>query len=83
MKLVAISIGAAPPDEVNAVVEVPLGDAPIKSELDKRVGALVVDRFLDTPVRRSLTSRGGASDVRPAEYGGAAVGRDSPPPRNG
>jgi inorganic pyrophosphatase len=48
LRLDAIAIGRNPPDEVNAVIEIPLGGLPIKYELDKKSGALWVDRFLHT-----------------------------------
>ena len=51
MRLDAIKIGANPPHEVNVVVEVPLGGEPIKYEMDKASGTLVVDRFLYTAMR--------------------------------
>ena len=51
MNLEAISIGANAPDEVNVVIEVPIGGEPIKYEMDKASGALVVDRFLYTSMR--------------------------------
>ncbi len=51
MRLDAISIGSNPPQEVNVVVEVPIGGEPIKYEMDKAAGTLVVDRFLYTPMR--------------------------------
>lgn len=51
MKLDAISIGHQPPHEVNVVIEVPIGGEPIKYELDKEAGTLVVDRFLYTAMR--------------------------------
>jgi inorganic pyrophosphatase len=51
MRLEAVSIGANPPEEVNVVVEVPVGGEPIKYEMDKASGALVVDRFLYTSMR--------------------------------
>jgi inorganic pyrophosphatase len=51
MNIAAISIGDAPPDEVNVIVEVPIGGEPIKYEMDKDAGALFVDRFLYTPMR--------------------------------
>lgn len=51
MQLDAISIGRDPPSEVNVVVEVPVHGAPIKYEMDKAAGALVVDRFLYTSMR--------------------------------
>jgi inorganic pyrophosphatase len=50
MRIDAISIGTKPPDDVNVIVEVPVGGQPIKYELDKKAGTLVVDRFLHTPM---------------------------------
>ena len=44
----SISIGKNPPDDVNVIIEVPIGGDPIKYEMDKESGALVVDRFLYT-----------------------------------
>ncbi len=46
-----ISIGRNPPKEVNVIVEVPVGGEPIKYEMDKKAGTLVVDRFLYTSMR--------------------------------
>jgi inorganic pyrophosphatase len=51
MRLDAIPVGHRPPEDINVVVEVPVGGEPIKYELDKASGALVVDRFLYTPMR--------------------------------
>ena len=51
MRIDAIPIGANPPEEINVIVEVPIGGEPIKYELDKDAGALFVDRFLYTPMR--------------------------------
>ena len=51
MRLDAITIGINPPDDVNVVIEVPIGGEPIKYEMDKAAGTLVVDRFLHTPMR--------------------------------
>jgi inorganic pyrophosphatase len=51
MNLEKVSIGRNPPKEVNVVVEVPVGGEPIKYEMDKEAGSLVVDRFLYTPMR--------------------------------
>jgi inorganic pyrophosphatase len=48
MDVSAISAGRNPPKDIHVVVEIPLGGAPVKYELDKRSGALVVDRFLHT-----------------------------------
>lgn len=51
MNLDKISIGKNPPEDINVIIEVPIGDEPIKYELDKDSGALFVDRFLFTPMR--------------------------------
>ncbi|HEU6441505.1 MAG TPA: inorganic diphosphatase [Microvirga sp.] len=51
MRLDAIQTGKNPPEDVNVVVEVPLGGEPIKYEMDKESGALFVDRFLYTAMR--------------------------------
>jgi inorganic pyrophosphatase len=51
MRLDAIAIGKNPPEEVNVIVEVPVGGEPIKYEMDKASGTLVVDRFLYTSMR--------------------------------
>jgi len=51
MRIDAISIGIDPPREVNVVIEVPVGGEPIKYEMDKDAGTLVVDRFLYTAMR--------------------------------
>jgi inorganic pyrophosphatase len=51
MRIEAIAIGNNPPEDVNVVIEVAIGGEPIKYELDKEAGTLVVDRFLYTPMR--------------------------------
>jgi inorganic pyrophosphatase len=51
MRIDAIAIGKNPPDEINVIIEVPIGGEPIKYEMDKDSGTLVVDRFLYTPMR--------------------------------
>ncbi|HET6388827.1 inorganic diphosphatase [Hyphomicrobium sp.] len=51
MRLDAIKPGNNPPDDINVVIEVPVGGEPIKYEMDKASGALIVDRFLYTPMR--------------------------------
>lgn len=51
MRIDSISIGRDPPREVNVIVEVPVGGEPIKYEMDKAAGTLVVDRFLYTSMR--------------------------------
>ena len=50
MRIDAITIGDKPPEDVNVIIEVPVGGNPIKYELDKEAGTLVVDRFLYTPM---------------------------------
>ena len=51
MDLSAIAVGSNPPHEVNVIIEVPIGGEPIKYELHKASGILVVDRFLYTSMR--------------------------------
>src|SRR5512140_2083544 len=51
MNLAAIPVGTNPPHEVNVIVDVPIGGEPIKYELDKTSGIMVVDRFLYTSMR--------------------------------
>ena len=50
MRIDAITIGDNPPEDVNVIIEVPVGGQPIKYEMDKAAGALIVDRFLYTPM---------------------------------
>lgn len=51
MRLDAIPVGDSPPDDINVIIEVPVGGEPIKYELNKDAGTLFVDRFLYTPMR--------------------------------
>jgi inorganic pyrophosphatase len=51
MRLDAIPVGRDPPRDVNVIVEVPVGGEPIKYEMDKEAGTLIVDRFLYTSMR--------------------------------
>ena len=48
MDIMKISAGKNVPDEVNVIIEIPIGGEPIKYELDKASGAMFVDRFLHT-----------------------------------
>lgn len=57
MDLEQIGPGTNPPEELNAIIEIPAHTAPVKYELDKQNGLLAVDRFLST------------SMVYPANYG--------------
>lgn len=50
MRIDAISRGKNPPEDINVIVEVPVGGVPTKYEMDKESGALFVDRFLFTPM---------------------------------
>ena len=51
MRIDAIPSGKNPPDDINVIIEVPVGGEPIKYEMDKASGTLFVDRFLYTPMR--------------------------------
>ncbi len=48
MRIDAIPIGDNPPDDINVIVEIPVGGQPIKYELDKASGTMFVNRFLYT-----------------------------------
>ncbi len=51
MRLDKIAIGENAPEDINVIIEVPVGGEPIKYEMDKESGTLVVDRFLYTSMR--------------------------------
>ena len=51
MRLEAIKIGNNPPEDINVIVEVPYGGEPVKYEMDKEAGTVVVDRILYTSMR--------------------------------
>jgi inorganic pyrophosphatase len=72
MDLRLIPAGRNPPDDLNAVIEIPLGGVPVKYEFDKESGALFVDRFLHTAmfypgnygfIPRTLSPDGDPCDV--------------------
>jgi inorganic pyrophosphatase len=48
MDISQISAGRKPPTDLHALIEIPVGGTPVKYELDKRSGAMFVDRFLHT-----------------------------------
>jgi inorganic pyrophosphatase len=48
MDIAKVPIGRDAPHDINVVVEIPQGGAPVKYELDKASGAVFVDRFLHT-----------------------------------
>ena len=51
MNIDLIPVGDNPPESLNVIIEVPVGGEPIKYEMDKDAGTLVVDRFLYTAMR--------------------------------
>ena len=51
MRIEEIRAGDNPPEDINVIIEVPVGGEPIKYEMDKASGTLFVDRFLYTPMR--------------------------------
>ena len=48
MSLSLVPAGAHLPNEINVIIEIPAHSEPIKYEVDKKTGALFVDRFLST-----------------------------------
>jgi len=48
MPLSNVSIGKNAPDDINVIIENPMGGEPVKYELDKESGLMFVDRFLHT-----------------------------------
>lgn len=72
MNIESIPPGKDAPNDVNVVIEVPVGGEPIKYEMDKSSAALFVDRFLYTSMRypgnygfvpNTLSDDGDAIDV--------------------
>ena len=51
MSLNLVPTGKNPPEEVNVIIEIPMGGHPIKYEVDKDSGAIFVDRILGTSMR--------------------------------
>ena len=83
MNLNAIPAGNNAPEDVNVIIEVPIGGEPIKYEMDKDSGALMVDRFLYTPMRypgnygfipHTLSDDGDPIDVLVANHRAIAPG---------
>ncbi len=48
MDIEKIGAGKNAPDEINVIIEVPMGSDPVKYEFDKESGAIMVDRFVQT-----------------------------------
>ena len=72
MALKSILAGDKAPEVVNVIVEIPSHGDPVKYEVDKDTGALVVDRFMSTSMHypcnygyipRTLAKDGGPVDV--------------------
>ena len=51
MSLDLVPAGKNLPDEINVIIEIPMGGEPVKYEIDKDSGALFVDRILGTSMR--------------------------------
>ncbi len=51
MGLEHIESGRAVPDEINVVIEIPSRSDPVKYEVDKKSGMIMVDRFVATSMR--------------------------------
>ena len=80
MDISKINSGQNPPDDLNVIMEVPLGGDPIKYEIDKASGAMFVDRYLYTEMRypcnygfipHTLSNDGDPTDVM--VYGNRAL----------
>ena len=72
MNIDKIPIGKNPPQDVNVIIEIPMGSPPVKYELDKESSAMYVDRFLHTAMHypcnygfipHTLSGDGDATDV--------------------
>ena len=50
MDLAKIGAGKNAPEEINVVIEVPMGSNPVKYEFDKEAGDIMVDLFVQTSI---------------------------------
>ncbi len=50
MRLDDVSVGKNVPHNINVIIEIPSHGLPVKYEVDKKSGAMFVDRFLNTPM---------------------------------
>lgn len=85
-----IPIGEAPPWDINVIIEVPFGKEPVKYEMDKKSGALYVDRVMHTSMRypcnygfvpHTLSEDGDPIDIlvaSPVEFLSASIVRCRP-----
>jgi inorganic pyrophosphatase len=46
-----VPTGRDVPNDVNVIIEIPMNSEPVKYEVDKKSGAIFVDRILTTPMR--------------------------------
>ena len=51
MDISKIPVGHNPPEDINVIIEIPMGGLPVKYEVDKASGAMFVDRFLHTAMQ--------------------------------
>ncbi len=51
MRLDLVDSGSQVPDDINVIIEIPMNSEPVKYEVDKKTGAIFVDRVLTTPMR--------------------------------
>ena len=51
MNLDKVDSGRNVPHEINVIVEIPAHSDPVKYEVDKKTGAMFVDRFMNTYMR--------------------------------
>jgi len=72
MNLERVTAGRDVPNDVNVIIEIPMNADPVKYEVDKRTGAVFVDRFMSTAmhypcnygyVPRTLSGDGDPVDV--------------------
>jgi len=50
MNIDNIKVGKNVPEEVNVIIEIPAASSPVKYEIEKDSGALLVDRFMTAPI---------------------------------
>jgi len=50
MNIDLIEIGSDAPNVVNVIIEIPAASSPVKYEIEKGSGALIVDRFMSAPI---------------------------------
>ena len=51
MDVTKIPVGVNPPEDINVIIEIPMGGTPVKYEVEKNSGAMFVDRFLHTAMQ--------------------------------